>query len=166
MVTPKDKRNTNKEIRFNDFCLKDMCELHEPLYLTSEEVSTSTVKVFFKIELALRNEFSQLIRCCSFEFFPDVKALALEFIKNSISFDFRDEILSAESKNWQPSGTKHTSEVKKGLIEKGNTTYEKVIEGNIPSGNIVVPYAFLCQMMKTERTIIFKYTEEIRRMSK
>ena len=83
----------------------------------------------------------------------------MEFINISINYDSKNAILEADKLIM---GKKKAIEVIPKLIEENGEEFLKnLLSGNIKSGNLLHPYAYLYIMLNKERDVVKKYEKAI-----
>ncbi len=163
VVTPiQDRDFTQTTIVIpENFTIKDMRDLHKPTLLMINGSYDSAVKCFLEIELALRQEFIHLVEQHDFNYYSNFIDIFLDFIQVSLKYDCRSSILEAEYSNKNNSARNIIHD----LLEKsGDDFYQKYLLGEEGSGNIMHPYVYLYNLMKSERSLILQYQEEIKKL--
>ena len=130
-----------------------------PNIVVNEGGFDSAVKSFFDIELTIREELISLIERYDYIYYPQFADIFLEFIQVSLSYNIRTSILedSKRISQWKAVAVFFHEY----LDKYGNEFYQNYLSGTEGGGNIMHPYAFLCDLMKKERTIIISYQNEI-----
>ena len=162
VVTPLEKRKFDSVTMPDNFLLSDMKDLYMTTSLLSEKIQGSAIESFLKIEHELRKEFISLVEKYNFEYFPEYSDIFLDFIYVSLTFDCHNAILDAPNKKI---GEKRLTVFIHDLLENNaDSYYEQMIRGKDLTGNIVIPYISLYQMMRQERKAIIKYQAEIKKL--
>lgn len=160
--TPLEERNFENIDLTDDFCLKDMRDLHQISLLMSEKTSGSAIDSFLKTELALRNYIHIYLGSVEFKYFPLISEVLLQFTETSIKFDHTEAILEAK---WLSMGEKTSAEFVSDLLkDMADDFYKDMCNGIRRESNMIQSYIVLYEMMRIECSALISYKVEIDRL--
>ena len=159
VATPITVRKFDEVKMPEHFSLKDMRDLHQVTLLVKEGFLSGSVDEFLHIELELRKELISLTQRYSFEYYPQIVQIFIDYIQESIKYDCRAGI--ASNKAQMKSDKTFSTTIRKLLEEHGEEYYNKALDDDNFPATIIHPYIYLYEMMKYERELILRYQAEI-----
>lgn len=166
MITTPLKKRSQKEIDLQaDFKISDLSDLHKIAVGSKHALSRPAIELFYQYEQSLRNIFTQAVTVIDFIYFPKIKELILDYIRNSLTSNVSDAIIDNKKIGVQSDG-KLAEFVSKMLkdddIQKYYAKYQKRALGT----HVAIPYFVLYDLLKIEQNILSQYEKEIRKIKK
>ncbi|MBE7704390.1 MAG: hypothetical protein E7Z90_01105 [Cyanobacteria bacterium SIG29] len=143
-----------------DFKINELYDLHETSLDLSLPINESSIKSFYKYEHKLRDEFIRMLNNIDFKYYTEFISIISEFIQSSVASDISDAIINNERLNM--GSDKKISDVVSEMLKQENSQelYIKFKKGEF-SGNIIIPYFVLFDLLKKEQQLLLNYLEKI-----
>lgn len=137
-------------------------DLYMPLKRLDQDRFAPVILSFLNQEKVIRNCFIQMYSdVASMENHQKLEIILREFITISTQMDMRDAILkNCYNTRVGEGNIPYTDFIRNIILENGKESYNQYKSGNL-SGNILVPYFVLFDMLRIEKELIVQYQDYV-----
>ena len=161
LITPIAKRDFKSIEISSDFSLKDMQDLYKTTLLLSEGAFDSSIESFIKAESLLKENMEMIIKDIDFSYHPNIQECLLEFVEISLKYNQKEAWMKAKTTH---AGNQTLANMVTDMLKtQADQLYKEAQNKNL-SGNIILSYFALFNMLKEERKVLLKYEQEIKKL--
>lgn len=152
LVTPLTNLNERFGITFKTkFNLSDMKDMYLSQGNLLKNFSESCISLFFKSQKELIEYMKVMLQTISFDFYPELNNIMISFIQEDLKVNVKDFILQFDTFY---KDNKKMPKYIADMIKDYNGIPEKDIQSNKYNSNILLPYLYLYQTMKTQIALL------------